>query len=457
MSDNISRYNLNINKTISGWSGYLKKKSEIIEIDINKSQNIFSNNYFLTPRGHGCSFGDQALPNNSVVLQSNNLKSIEWISEDVISVESGVDFREILCFLLPAKKILKAIPGGLQVTVGGAISNNIHGKDHWKNGNFSENIVSITYLDNKGIQKKVTANDEVFQYLIGGMGMFGFIISAELITKNIKSPWIFEKSTKLENKEAFINFFTDLKNNNEIDYAVTWLDFSSKQYLGRGLALTGTFTEGTEVDENYVKTKIKFNNYVFGIFHHKYFWKIAKVFYYRPILNLLNLIKFHFSKKFSQKKIFYSDYMWIDNKLIPEYRKLYSPKGFIEIQPLVNIENGFDNFFKLLEYIKENKLEPLFPSVKLHKKHESPWTFAGNGISICIDIPVARKNFTKTINELYEFLIDIDARVYLAKDSTLAKKFTNKLAPGFKELIEKSNELNFDQKFYSNMVSRLKD
>ena len=221
MSDNISRNNLNIDKTISGWSGYLKKKSEIIEIDINKSQNIFSNNDFLTPRGHGCSFGDQALPNNSVVLQSNNLKSIEWISEEVISVESGVDFREILCFLLPAKKILKAIPGGLQVTVGGAISNNIHGKDHWKNGNFSENIVSITYLDNKGTQKKVTANDEVFQYLIGGMGMFGFIISAELITKNIKSPWIFEKSTKLENKEAFINFFTDLKNNNEINYALT--------------------------------------------------------------------------------------------------------------------------------------------------------------------------------------------------------------------------------------------
>ena len=70
---------------------------------------------------------------------------------------------------------------------------------------------------------------------------------------------------------------------------------------------------------------------------------------------------------------------------------------------------------------------------------------------------MARKNFTNTINELYEFLIDINARVYLAKDSTLDKKLTNKLAPGFNELIEKSNELNFNHKFCSNMVNRLKD
>ena len=54
------------------------------------------------------------------------------------------------------------------------------------------------------------------------------------------------------------------------------------------------------------------------------------------------------------------------------------------------------------------------------------------------------------------YTVDINARIYLAKDSTLDKKLTNKLA-GFNELIEKSNELNFDDKFYSNMVNRLKD
>ena len=60
---------------------------------------------------------------------------------------------------------------------------------------------------------------------------------------------------------------------------------------------------------------------------------------------------------------------------------------------------------KLLDYLKFNRLEPLFPSVKIHKEHESLWTFAGNGLSICIDIPVARKNFMKTI--YYKFVDSI--------------------------------------------------
>ena len=82
---------------------------------------------------------------------------------------------------------------------------------------------------------------------------------------------------------------------------------------------------------------------------------------------------------------------------------------------MVNISNGFDQFFDLLDFIKDKKLEPLFPSVKLHKKHDDDWTFAGEGLSICIDIPLDKKNFTSLVNELYEFLTTIDARIYLAK------------------------------------------
>ena len=445
--------------SLSGWSGYIEATSEIQYVNKELIQEtIKSNNEKYIARGHGCSFGDQALLNSGIVLNTNNLKEIKWITDEILSVESGVELRELLSELLPRNKTLVGIPGGLQITIGGAISNNIHGKDHWKNGNFSENIISITFIDQEGTKQKVSKQDEVFKYLIGGMGLFGLIISAELKTFDIKSPWIREDTIRLNSKYDFEEFFTSIKSSTlDIDYAVAWLDFSNKKHLGRGIALTGKFIDGKKVTKKYVEEKTKFNKYVFNYFHHNYFWTIARPFYRRPILNSLSLMKYKLTKQVSSSDIFYTDYMWIDNKLIPEYRKIYKPKNFVEIQPLIPINDGYEKFFELLDYLKLNQLEPLFPSVKIHKEHESLWTFAGNGLSICIDIPVARKNFMKTINELYDFLIDIDARVYLAKDSTLDKKFANKLVPGFNELIEKSNELNFDQKFYSNMVNRLKN
>lgn len=444
---------------LSGWSGYIEEPCEIQLINKESIQKtIINNNEKFIARGHGCSFGDQAILNSGIVLDTNNLKEIKWITDEIISVESGVELRELLSELLPRNKTLVGIPGGLQITIGGAISNNIHGKDHWKNGNFSENILSITFIDQDGNKHKVSKQDEVFKYLIGGMGLFGLIISAELKTYDIKSPWIREDTIRLNSKYDFEEFFTSIKNRNlDIDYAVAWLDFSNKRHLGRGIALTGKFIDGKKITKNYVEEKTKFNKYVFNYFHHNYFWSIARPFYRRPILNSLSSMKYKLTKQVSSSDIFYTDYMWIDNKFIPEYRKIYKPKNFVEVQPLIPINDGYEKFFELLDYLKFNRLEPLFPSVKIHKEHESLWTFAGDGLSICIDIPVARKNFTKTINELYEFLIDIDARVYLAKDSTLDKKFTNKLAPGFNELIEKSNELNFAYKFSSNMVNRLKD
>ena len=448
-----------IKMPLSGWSGYIEESSEVHYINKELIQKtIANNNEKFIARGHGCSFGDQAILNSGIVLDTNNLKGVTWITDDIISVESGVELRALLSELLPRNKTLVGIPGGLQITIGGAISNNIHGKDHWKNGNFSENIISITFIDQEGKKHTVSKQDEVFKYLIGGMGLFGLIISAELKTYDVKSPWIREDTIRLNSKYDFEEFFNSIKSSTiDIDYAVAWLDFSSKKHLGRGIALTGKFIDGKKVTKNYVQKKTQFNKYVFNYFHHNYFWTLAKPFYRRPILNSLSLMKYKLTNQISSSDIFYTDYMWIDNKLIPEYRKIYKPQNFIEIQPLISISDGYEKFFALLDYLKLNHLEPLFPSVKIHKEHESLWTFAGNGLSICIDIPVARKNFTKTINELYQFLIDIDARVYLAKDSTLDKKLTNKLAPGFNELVEKSNELNFNHKFYSNMVNRLKD
>ena len=197
-----------IKMPLSGWSGYIEESSEVHYINKELIQKtIANNNEKFIARGHGCSFGDQAILNSGIVLDTNNLKGVTWITDDIISVESGVELRALLSELLPRNKTLVGIPGGLQITIGGAISNNIHGKDHWKNGNFSENIISITFIDQEGKKHTVSKQDEVFKYLIGGMGLFGLIISAEHKTYDVKSPWIREDTIRLNSKYDFASGF----------------------------------------------------------------------------------------------------------------------------------------------------------------------------------------------------------------------------------------------------------
>ena len=115
MSEDISS---SIKMPLSGWSGYIEEPSEIRLINKESIQRLITNsNEKFIARGHGCSFGDQAILNSGIVLDTNNLKEIKWINDEIISVESG-GVKRASSELLPRNKTLVGIPGGLQITIG---------------------------------------------------------------------------------------------------------------------------------------------------------------------------------------------------------------------------------------------------------------------------------------------------------------------------------------------------
>ena len=119
-----------------------------------------------------------------------------------------------------------------------------------------------------------------------------------------------ENSIKLTSRKEFEKFFSSLKNGNlQVDYAVAWLDFSKKKHLGRGIALTGRFVDGEDVSSDFVKEKQSLIIMSLKFFHQKYFWYIAKFFYNRMNLNVLNNLKYNLTSKVSSKIILYRLYV----------------------------------------------------------------------------------------------------------------------------------------------------
>ena len=130
-------------RKLSGWSKYKHYECELFKPnELTTPKNFIKNNNKgrkIIARGHGCSNGDQSVLSDGIVIDTSFLNKIINYNKQAktIEVEAAVKLSDILRITLKDDLFFQCIPGGLDITVGGAISNNVHGKDCFKNGYFN--------------------------------------------------------------------------------------------------------------------------------------------------------------------------------------------------------------------------------------------------------------------------------------------------------------------------------
>ena len=161
---------------LSGWGNYPK-----IEVSVHKTDSAEQAKEFLhnvdscITRGLGRSYGDSSLSENVLLtLMLNRMLSFD-AKEGILSCESGVNLEEILDAFVPRGWFLPVTPGTKYVTIGGAIASDVHGKNHHKNGSFSEYLLSMEVMtsDGKAVTCSKTVNADLFKATCGGMGLTG--------------------------------------------------------------------------------------------------------------------------------------------------------------------------------------------------------------------------------------------------------------------------------------------
>ena len=105
-------------------------------------------NFSICIRGSGLSYADVITNTNNVTLDIRKLnKIINWDENNwIIDVQSGVSFSQLLSLSLVAGWSISSCPGSFEITIGGAISNNVHGKDSYSKGNFGSQILELKIL-----------------------------------------------------------------------------------------------------------------------------------------------------------------------------------------------------------------------------------------------------------------------------------------------------------------------
>src|SRR5271165_2402722 len=200
----------------------------------------------LLPVGAGRSYGDVCLLENGTLLPTRGpglSGGIDrFLSFDpetgILRCEAGVTLAEILDFGVPRGFFLPVTPGTKYVTVGGAIANDIHGKNHHAAGTFGHHVLRFELVRSDGtcLLCSPTENGEWFAATIGGMGLTGLITWAEVRLRPIVSRSIDYHGEKFVGIDEFLT----LAQNARAEYTVAWIDcVATGRNFARGIFMQG--------------------------------------------------------------------------------------------------------------------------------------------------------------------------------------------------------------------------
>jgi FAD/FMN-containing dehydrogenase len=190
--------------------------------------------------GNGRSYGDSCFPANGTMIDMRGMNRVLHFdpATGILRAEAGLLLLDLLPHIIPHGWFPAVVPGTQFVTIGGALANDIHGKNHHVNGTFGEHVRAFELWRSDG-QKLLCSreqNADLFHATIGGMGLTGLITWAEIQLMRTPSPNVLQEALPLENLADFFRIAPASDATHA--YSVAWLDsLATGSKLGRGVLL----------------------------------------------------------------------------------------------------------------------------------------------------------------------------------------------------------------------------
>lgn len=200
----------------------------------------------MLPYGNGRSYGDSCHNDAGRLVPMRPGAAIRGFDPDtgLLTADAGVLLSDILTLVMPHGHFLEVTPGTAQVTLGGAIANDVHGKNHHRRGTFGRSVISFELFmsDGRRITCSPERNQPLFEATIGGMGLTGVIEAATIRLMKVPSANVRQTAFRFDSIDSYFDAIDAIDAGHE--YSVAWIDQLARgASLGRGVLMAGDHAE----------------------------------------------------------------------------------------------------------------------------------------------------------------------------------------------------------------------
>jgi FAD/FMN-containing dehydrogenase len=327
----------------------------------------------------------------------------------ILTAEAGISLAQILDFAVPRGFFLPVTPGTKYVTLGGAIANDIHGKNHEVAGSFGNHVPCFELVRSDGSRRlcSPTENPDWYAATIAGMGLTGLITWAQLRLRPIVSRGIDYEGIQFHGIDEFL----ELKQRySQVEYTVSWLDcVSTGKNFARGILMLGEHSQAPGELKRSPEPKLvfPFDAPAFAL--------------NRTTVSMFNAVFFHKQRKAHVKALRDYESFFYPLDAVLHWNRMYGKRGLTQFQYAIPWEHAKEGTIAILREIAKSGLASFLAVLKAFGNIPSlgMMSFPQPGIMFALDFPIKPGVTFPLLERLGDMTLEYGGRLYPAKDAAM--------------------------------------
>ena len=373
--------------------------------------------------GMGRSYGDVCLnPGGTLWLARGRDRLLGWDeSAGLLTCESGVLLQDIQRLMAPRGWLLPVTPGTQIVTVGGAIANDVHGKNHHVAGTFGDHVTALELLRTDGARLRCGPDLEPgwFAATVGGLGLTGFITQATLRLRRVEGPWLDAETIAYHGLDEFFR----LSDSSEAgwEHTVAWVDCLDAR-SARGIFMRANASAARQGPLPKSRT-----------------WRMPLT----PPVSLVNGLSlrafnaayYRLQQGSAGRKLAHYEPFSYPLDSIHEWNRMYGPRGFYQYQCVLPRAAGQSGIAAMLERIAASGQGSFLAVLKTFGDRAAPGllSFARPGVTLALDFPNRGAATLALFERLDEVVAQAGGALYPAKDARMPRQLFEQGYPRWRE------------------------
>ena len=405
-------------------------------------------------RGLGRSYNNAAQNGGGLVIRTTRMNQIIGIDADrgLVTCEAGVSLEQLMTTMLPLGWFVPVSPGTRQVTVGGAIAADVHGKNHHVAGSFAAHVPEFDLLTADGQVRRVTPDrdPELFWATAGGMGLTGIILRATVAMKQVQTSRVRVDTVRTQDIDETMAYLSETDHG--YDYTVAWSDCLARgARLGRSVITSGSFAAPDDLPAKARGDRFAFrpgaraaappvfpsglvNRYTVALLNEAWYRKAPK-------------------RRAGEIQTIGAFFHPLDG--IRNWNRVYGPAGFLQYQYVVPFgqEDAVRRSFERIS----RAAAPSFVTVlkRFGQGDAGLLSFPMPGWTLALDFPARTPGLAGLLDWLDTLVLEAGGRVYLAKDSRVPASVLARMYPRLEEFRKVCAQIDPGRMFNSDLARRL--